>query len=90
MSEERLSRIEGKVDGLVAAMMKLIRIEEKQNSVDALLKRYGFRLDDIERRVEAIEKVMPLLDVLLKVTGKIGIIIITTITISILGMVFIA
>lgn len=90
MSEERLSRIEGKVDGLVAAMMKLIRIEEKQNSVDALLKRYGFRLDDIERRVEAIEKVMPLLDVLLKVTGKIGIIIITTITISILGMVFIS
>jgi len=89
MSEERLGRIESKVDGLVESMITLVRVEEKQKGTDNVLERYGFRLDDLERRVETIEKVMPLLDVLLKVTGKVWFIIITAITLSVLGVVLI-
>ena len=54
--DERLDRIEGKVDKLVEAMSEMIRFESKIASHQEALARFGMRADDIEQRVEKIEQ----------------------------------
>lgn len=89
MSEDRLSRIEDKVDKLVDAMTSLVRFEEKISTHTAGMERFGFRLDNLEERVEEIEKVMPLVKLLLASVNKITISIITLITGGIIASFFV-
>lgn len=89
VAEDRLTRIEDKVDKLVDAMTQLVRFEEKIASHQTGMERFGFRLDDIEQRLEVIEKVMPLINLLLKGTGKVGLAIITAVALAITGLVFV-
>lgn len=91
--EDRLDRIEVKLDALIDAMTSLVRLEEKfaahEESHRNAMERYGFRLDDLEQRVEAIEKVMPLVNLLLKGTGKVGLALITGVALAIVGLVMV-
>ena len=57
MSDDRLDRIEGKVDKLADAIIQMARMEERLVSVfkrmdntEATLKKLDNRLDDIERQ----------------------------------------
>ena len=88
-AEDRLTRIETKVDRLVDAMTQLVRLEERIASHQTGMERFGFRLDDTEQRLEVIEKVMPLINLLLRGTGKVGLAIITAVALAITGLVFI-
>jgi len=89
MSEDRLGRIEDKVDKLVDAMTSLVRFEEKISTHQAGMERFGFRLDNIEERVEEIEKVMPLIKLLLASVNKITISIVTIIVSGIVASFFV-
>ena len=89
VAEDRLTRIEDKVDKLVDAMTQLVRFEEKIASHQTGMERFGFRLDDIEQRLEVIEKVMPLINLLLKGTGKVGLAIMIAVALAITSLVFI-
>lgn len=89
MSEDRLSRIEDKVDKLVDAMTMLVRIDEKIASHQSGMKRFGVRLDNLEERVESIEVVMPLVKLLLANVNKVFISIVTLITAGIVASYFI-
>lgn len=87
--EDRLDRIESKVDKLVDAMTELVRFEEKIAAHQTGMERFGFRLDDLEQRIETIEKVMPLINLLLKATGRIGLTVLGAITLAVLGLIFV-
>ena len=57
MSDDRLDRIEGKVDKLADAIIQMARMEERlvsvfkrMNNTKATLKKLDNRLDDIERQ----------------------------------------
>lgn len=89
MTEERLSRIESKVDKLVDAMAELIRFEEKMAQCKQDMDRIQFRQDDLETRVEEIEKKMPVINIALAIFGKVGLTIITLITAGIIGSFFV-
>lgn len=65
MDEDRFDRIEGKIDKLVDAVLKMAHL---QGAVD----RNGARITNIEETLRDIEKKMPLLDVMLKTIGKVG------------------
>ena len=65
MDEDRFDRIEGKIDKLVDAVLKMAHL---QGAVD----RNGARITNIEETLREIEKKMPLLDVMLKTIGKVG------------------
>jgi len=89
IDEARLNRIESKLDTLVEAMSQMIRFEEKMANHNEALGRFGFRMDDIEKRVEAIESKVPLLDLLLKFSGKIAVFIGIAIVGAVLSLVLI-
>ena len=89
VSEDRLTRIENKVDKLVEAMSSLIRFEEKMAHVISKGERLEFRADDIEDRVEAIEKKMPLINLMLSATGKVSIAVLTLVACGIVASFFV-
>lgn len=85
--DERLDRIESKVDTLVAAMSEMIRFEEKIASHQEAMARFGFRLDDLEERTEVIEKRVPVYDMWAGWANKIALVIIGALTLAIIGLV---
>jgi len=87
--DARLDRMESKLDGLIEAMTQLVRFEEKISTHSTAMDRFGFRVDDMEKRIEDIERVMPLVNLLLKGTGKVGLAIVTAVALAITGLVFV-
>lgn len=57
MSEERLNRIETKLDKLVDIVESIARVEEKLVANDSKLNRLEFRMDKIEDEVVNVSKV---------------------------------
>ena len=57
MSEERLNRIEIKLDKLVDIVESIARVEEKLVANDSKLNRLEFRMDKIEDEVVSVSKV---------------------------------
>tara|TARA_R110000796_G_C14536736_1_gene432482 strand:+ start:1512 stop:1793 length:282 start_codon:yes stop_codon:yes gene_type:complete len=57
MSEDRLNRIEQKLDRLVDVVESIARVEEKMMANDSKLNRLEFRLDGIEKEVNELAKV---------------------------------
>lgn len=81
--------MENKLDKLVEAMSKLIRFEEKMAQHDVANERFIMRLDDLEDRIELIEKKMPLVNLLLNSVGKVGIAILTLVVGGIVASYFV-
>lgn len=75
--EDRLDRIEGKVDKLVEAMTAMIRFEEQIASHQAGMERFGFRVDDLETRVETMEKRQPIYELWAGWAGKLTLVLLT-------------
>lgn len=57
MSEDRLNRIEQKLDRLVDVVESIARVEEKMAANDGKLNRLEFRMDKMEGDVDEIAKV---------------------------------
>jgi hypothetical protein len=56
MSEERLARIENKVDNLAEAMVTMARIEERMVTIFKRMDRYDEAQDSIDTKLSALEK----------------------------------
>jgi len=56
MSEERLARIENKVDNLAEAMVTMARIEERMVTVFKRMDRYDEAQDRIDAKFSALDK----------------------------------
>lgn len=56
MSEERLARIENKVDSLAEAMVTMARIEERMVTIFKRMDRYDEAQDSIDAKLSALEK----------------------------------
>jgi predicted nuclease with TOPRIM domain len=87
MASEDLSRIENKVDKLAEAVMELVRLEEKMIQTQGILTRFGVRADDIEQRVEFIEKRIPIYDMWAGWANKVAILVIMALCGAVLGLV---
>ena len=57
MSEDRLNRIEQKLDRLVDVVESIARVEEKQAANDAKLNRFEFRLDKLEDDIDQVAQI---------------------------------
>jgi len=57
MSEDRLNRIEQKLDRLVDVVESIARVEEKQAANDSKLNRFEYRLDKMEEDVNDVGKI---------------------------------
>lgn len=55
MDEQRLSRIESKLDRLAEAMVALARVEERMATLFRWTESFDARVADLERRVAAVE-----------------------------------
>jgi len=56
LEQERLSRIEGKLDKLAEAVVQLARMEERMVTLFNRMDKYEERQDRLERKIEGIEK----------------------------------
>ena len=56
MSEERLARIENKVDNLAEAMVTMARIEERMVTIFKRMDRYDEAQDRIDSKLDALDK----------------------------------
>lgn len=56
MSEERLARIENKVDNLAEAMVLMARIEERMVTIFKRMDRYDEAQDRIDAKLDALDK----------------------------------
>lgn len=56
MSEERLARIEKKVDNLAEAMVTMARIEERMVTIFKRMDRYDEAQDKIDAKLDALDK----------------------------------
>ena len=56
MSEERLARIENKVDKLAEAMVTMARIEERMVTIFNRMDRYDEAQDRIDAKLSALDK----------------------------------
>ncbi len=65
MSEERMIRMESKIDKLVEAVLLMSSIKPAIDDLED-------RAEKVEGRVHVIELKMPLVDLMLKVAGKVG------------------
>jgi DNA repair exonuclease SbcCD ATPase subunit len=57
MSEDRLNRIEQKLDKLVDIVESIARVEEKIASNDSKMERFEYRLDKMEEEVDDVGKI---------------------------------
>lgn len=57
MSEDRLARIEAKVDSLAEAMVMMARIEERMVTIFNRMDRYDEMQSKIDTKLSALEKV---------------------------------
>jgi len=57
VSEDRLNRIEVKLDRLVDVVESIARVEEKQSANDTRLARFEYRIDKMEEDVNVIGNV---------------------------------
>lgn len=85
--DERLDRIESKVDKLAEAIMELVRLEEKMIQTQQALMRFGMRADDIEQRVEKIERKIPIYDMWSGWANKVALLVIAALCAAVLGLV---
>ena len=51
---KRFDRLEGKIDRLTEVMANVARVEEQINGQNARLKRHEFRLDEGEKKLDAV------------------------------------
>lgn len=65
MSDDRLDRMEVKIDKLVEAVLTMTHLHGSIERVEG-------RVDKLEEDVHEIEKKMPLVDALLSMIGKVG------------------
>ena len=56
MSEDRLNRIEQKLDRLVDVVESIARVEEKMAANDSKLNRLEFRMDGLEGELDEVNK----------------------------------
>lgn len=56
MSEERLARIENKVDNLAEAMVTMARIEERMVTIFKRMDRYDEAQDNLDAKLSILEK----------------------------------
>ena len=56
MSEERLARIENKLDNLAEAMVTMARIEERMVTIFKRMDRYDDAQDRIDAKLDALDK----------------------------------
>lgn len=56
MTEDRLSRIENKLDKLAEAVVSLARMEERMITLFNRMNKYEDRQDDLEVRIDSVEK----------------------------------
>jgi len=56
MTEDRLSRIENKLDKLAEAVVSLARMEERMITLFNRMDKYEERQGDLEERIEGVEK----------------------------------
>ena len=56
MSEDRLNRIEQKLDRLVDVVESIARVEEKMAANDSKLNRLEFRMDGLEGELDEVHK----------------------------------
>jgi hypothetical protein len=56
MSEERLARIENKVDNLAEAMVTMARIEERMVTIFKRMDRYDESQDKINAKLDGLDK----------------------------------
>lgn len=56
MSEERLARIENKVDNLAEAMVTMARIEERMITIFKRMDRYDEAQDNLDAKLSILEK----------------------------------
>lgn len=85
---QRLERIEDKVDKLVDAMINLVRLEERIQSHAHGMDRLGNRIDSLETDVKVIKEKMPYISIIVAGFGKVGIAVATVIIIGIMGVYF--
>lgn len=57
MSEDRLNRIEQKLDRLVDVVESIARVEEKMAANDSKLNRLEFRMDGLEGELDEVNKI---------------------------------
>lgn len=89
MSEQRLERIEDKVDKLVDSMTLLVRLEEKFQAHAHGVQRLSKRIENLERDSEAIKKILPLLNIILTGFGRVGIAVVLLIITGLIGSHFV-
>jgi len=89
MSEQRLERIEDKVDKLVDSMTLLVRLEEKFQAHSHGVLRLSQRIEKLEIDVAAIQKIMPFVRIMLTVSGKVGMTLILLLITGIVGSYFV-
>lgn len=82
---QRLERIEDKVDKLVDAMLNLVRLEERIQSQGGGMERLGARLDVLETEIKLVNDKMPILNLIVTGFGKIGLAVITLAVIGVAG-----
>lgn len=92
--EDRLHRIESKVDTLAEgvaslkeAVAEMIRFEEKIAAHQESLERVRFRQDDMESRLETVEKRIPIYDMWTGWANKTALIVIAALTTALLAVV---
>jgi archaellum component FlaC len=57
MSEDRLNRIEQKLDRLVDIVESIARVEEKMAATDSKLNRLEFRVDGLEGELDEVNRI---------------------------------
>ena len=57
MSEDRLNRIEQKLDRLVDVVESIARVEEKMAANDSKLNRLEFRMDGLEGELDEVNRI---------------------------------
>jgi len=87
VSEDRLDRIENKLDKLTEVVAAMVRLEEKLASHQGGMERFGFRLDDIEERVEQIEKRVPVYNLWVGWMNKVALVVVSALVLAVLGLV---
>lgn len=92
MTDERLSRMENKIDQLVNAMTTLVRVEEKQQAMLERLNHHASRINTLDERTDTIEKEMPLIRRFMNRADKISLTLVTTLVVggalTILGLTY--
>ena len=89
MGEERLSRMEEKIDQLVNAMTELVRVQEKQNTMLERLNHHSTQIGSLDKRMDEVEKRIPIYNMVVTTGGWIAKIAVTVVIGGIISSFFI-